>query len=261
MGLPEFTSASQLSTYARCPRQYRFKYLDDDAQPEFRSVGLALGSVVHGGVEWWFEQKRRGRAPTVETAMQIVAADFAAATHDPIRLGAWTLDDLRAHAQTLVRTAIEHFGDIEVEGTEMRFELPLYDPDTGECVRTLVGYFDIYLGPGRVMELKTARSAYDALQLSTSLQFGAYLMALDQHTEGGELELAVLIKTKVPRVQRLKLHPNARAERWFLRAATDIENAITAGNFPPAPGFGCGGCEYQRRCLGATEVGDDRRAA
>lgn len=255
MALPDFTSASQLSTYARCPRKFRFRYLEK-AEPEFHAVGLALGSVVHGATQWWVEQRREGREPGVDDVMEIVRADFGAATHDGVRWGAWTPADLRAHAERLVKTFIDHFGELRVEETEMRFELSLYDPETGECVeRPLIGYFDFYLGPGRVLELKTARSDYTELDLTTSLQFAAYLMALDQHWEGGELDLAVLIKNRTPRVQRLKLHPNAKTERWFLSAATEIERSIQAGLFPPAPGYGCSGCEYQRRCLGAMEHG------
>ena len=82
----------------------------------------------------------------------------------------------------------------------------------------------------------------------------AYLMALDEHSEAGELDLEVIIKNRVPRIQRVKLHPNDQSERWFLKAASTIEAAIQAGLFPSAPGFGCGGCEFQRRCLGAALV-------
>ncbi len=255
MGLPEHISASQLSTYARCPRKFRYRYLDR-AEPEFRGVGLALGTVVHGAAQWWFERKRDRGEPTMKEVMDIVRADFAAAIHDGLRWGAWTPADLRAQAERLVRTFIEKFGDIHVEATEKRFELSLYDPETGESVqRPLVGYFDFSIGAGRVMELKTARSDYGPLDLTTSLQFAAYLMALDQQSEGGELDLVVLIKNRVPRIQRLKLHPNVRSERWFLRAATDIERSIQAGHFPPAPGYGCSSCEYQRRCLGTEQAG------
>ncbi len=260
MALPEYISASQLSTYARCPRKFRYRYLDN-AEPEFRGVGLALGSVVHGAAQWWFERKRDGAEPTMKEAMDIVRADFAAAIHDGLRWGAWTPNDLRTQAERLVRTFIEKFGELHVEATEQRFELSLYDPETGEsATRPLVGYFDFSLGAGRVLELKTARSDYTPLDLTTSLQFAAYLMALDQQSESAELDLVVLIKNRVPRIQRIKLHPNARSERWFLRAATDIERSIHAGLFPPAPGFGCASCEYQRRCLGAMEQSDAEAA-
>jgi CRISPR/Cas system-associated exonuclease Cas4 (RecB family) len=260
VALPDHTSATQLTTYARCPRKYRYRYLED-AEPEFRAVGLALGSVVHGAAEWWFNAKLAGQKPTVEEAMDIVRADFAAATHDGLRWGQWTYGDLEAKAQRLVRTFLEHVGDTEVVATEQRFEIALYDPETGESLpRPLIGYFDQVLGPGRVMELKTSRSDYKPLDLTVSLQLAAYLSALGQEGSHGELELVVLIKNRVPRVQRLKLHPNARTERWFLRAATDIERAIQAGLFPPAPGYGCASCEYQNRCLGAA-VQTGRRAA
>lgn len=260
MALPEFTSATQLSTYSWCPRKFRFRYLDS-AEPEYRSVSLALGSVVHGVIEWWFEARRSGGTPTVHDAMNILRADFAAAMHDDVRLGKWTPGDLRDHAGRLVRCFLEQLGETEVQGTEMRFELSLYDPDTGECMeRPLVGYFDLYLGEGRAMEIKTARSEYTPLSLTTNLQFGAYLMALDEHSEAGELDLAVIVKNRSPRIQRLKLHPNARSERWFLKAATTIEAAIQSGHFPPAPGLGCGGCEFQRRCLGQVGEADAEAA-
>ncbi|MCZ7679792.1 MAG: PD-(D/E)XK nuclease family protein [Sandaracinaceae bacterium] len=160
MNLPERTSAAQLSCYARCPRKYRLKYLDG-AEPEYRSVSLALGSVVHSTVQWWFEQRRDAKEPTIAQAMEVLKADFAAATHDEIRWGNWTPGDLREHAARLVRTFIERFGALEVMDTEMSFDLDLYDPETGEYApRQLRGYFDFYLGRGRIMELKTARSDY-----------------------------------------------------------------------------------------------------
>lgn len=261
MPLPERTSAAQLSCYAKCPRKYRLKYLDG-AEPEYRSVSLALGSVVHSTVQWWFEQRRDAREPTIAQVMEVLKADFAAATHDDIRWGNWTPGDLRDHAARLVRTFLDRFGGLEVMDSEMSFDLDLYDPETGECAsRRLRGYFDFYLGRGRILELKTARSDYSPLDLTTSMQFGAYLVALDHHWGGGEMDVIVLVKNRTPRVQQVRLRPNVRTERWFLAAATAIENAIQAGHFPPAPGYGCAGCEFQKRCLGALEQPDAARAA
>ena len=253
MTLPEHTSASQLALYSACPRKYRYRYLED-AEPEYRSVSLALGSVVHSVIAWWFDRRIEGTEPTMEDAMEILRADFAAATHEEIALGRWTLEDLQAHAGHLVRTFLQQLGDLDVQRTEMRFEVSLYDPDTGDALeRPLVGYFDHVLGDGHVLELKTARSEYKPLALTTGLQFGAYLFGIERLWGNGELELAVIVKNKAPRIQRLKLHPNARTAAWFLRAATDIERSILAGHFPPAPGWSCGTCEYQRRCLGNVE--------
>lgn len=47
--LPPTTSASQLSAYARCPRQYYYRYVEH-RKPEVRSPGLALGSAVHSAL-------------------------------------------------------------------------------------------------------------------------------------------------------------------------------------------------------------------
>ena len=55
-------------------------------------------------VAWWFDERIEGREPTVERAMQVLRADFAAATHEEISWGRWTPSDLRDHAGRLVPT-------------------------------------------------------------------------------------------------------------------------------------------------------------
>ena len=96
--LPEHTSASQLNTYARCPRAYRYKYIDG-VEPEFKSVSLALGSAVGSAIAWFFDEQKAGRAPTIEDAVAIVRADLAAATTGNVYWGKWTEPDLTERAE------------------------------------------------------------------------------------------------------------------------------------------------------------------
>lgn len=256
MGLPEHTSASQLWLYSSCPRRYRFRYLDD-IDAEERSVSLIVGTVVHGAIEWFFEERIAGRAPTVDAALHIAHADFGAEIHEQtVRWGRWTLDDLRTHAQRLVRFFLERHADLPVRGCEERFDIALTDPDTGKPLpRLLTGRFDLSLEDGGVIELKTARSEYTATDLASSLQFGAYSAAIAQ-LGLDRLDVWVILKNKTPRLQRLAIVPNDHHRHWFLSAAAAIEKAIAARHFPPAPGFGCKTCEYRRRCLGLEEVQD-----
>ena len=78
MPLPDTTSATQLSTYADCPRKYRYRYLDH-AEPEYKAVGLALGSAVHSSIGWYYERRRDGKAPSISEVMSITGADLTAA--------------------------------------------------------------------------------------------------------------------------------------------------------------------------------------
>jgi hypothetical protein len=65
-------------------------------------------------------------------------------------------------------------GDLPVVATEMRFEMELVEPDTGEVMpRKLVGYFDLVLADGGVVELKTARGSYSNVDLATKRAISA----------------------------------------------------------------------------------------
>jgi CRISPR/Cas system-associated exonuclease Cas4 (RecB family) len=232
--------------------------------PERRGTGLALGSAVHGAAAWWFEERAAGHEPTVEDALRILHADLGAelAREDIDWRGA-SVVGLRAEGERLARTFLAQYGDLDVVATEVPFELAVIDPITGEQLpRRLVGYFDFELRNGNVVELKTAKAAYSEVALATNLQFAAYRTAA--RYAGVDVEVFALVKTKMPRVQHVVLPHSRDVSRWFLTAAAQIERAILAGHFPPAPGMMCSSCEYRTACMGASsaqvEVGDAEAA-
>jgi putative RecB family exonuclease len=248
--LPKHTSASQLNAYARCPRSFKYRYLDDIA-PELKSVSLALGSAVGSAIAWWYEEKQAGRSPTIAEATTTVRADLTAATHGVIHWGKWTEPDLVERAERLVACFLKGHGALPVIASEARFEVPLYDPDNGEVMpRRMLGFFDLVLEGRKVIELKTAQSEYKPVDIARSLQFGGYQLAMEAFDFQDGLDLVVLVKNKVPRLQQIRLKPSAATRHWFLESACAIERAIGAGHFPPAPGMSCTYCEYQHRCLG-----------
>jgi CRISPR/Cas system-associated exonuclease Cas4 (RecB family) len=232
--------------------------------PERRGTGLALGSAVHGAAAWWFEERVAGKAPTVERALRILHADLGAElAREDIDWRGETVDGLRAEGERRVRTFLAHSGELDVVATEIPIELAVIDPITGEQMpRRLVGYFDFELRNGNVIELKTAKAAYSEIALATNLQFAGYRTAA--RYAGVDVEVLALVKTKTPRVQHVVLPHSRDVSRWFMTAAAQIERAILAGHFPPAPGVMCSSCEYRRACMGAStaqaEVGDAEAA-
>jgi len=255
MELPEHTSASQLTTYASCPRKYELRYLEG-AERESTAVGLMLGSAVHASLGWWHERRNHGAAPSVAEAVQVAEADMQASLDGPpVEWGRWTEGDFRAHTEAMVRFAIDTLGDMPVRASEVRFTLPLVDPTTGRTLpRALLGYYDFVLRDHRVVELKTSRAEYTDTTVRTSIQLAAYLTAMDEQHSASRLELEVVVKTKTPRLQRISLVPTPEIKLWFWQTAAAIERAIAAGHFPPSPGFGCASCEYRRQCLGNAQV-------
>lgn len=250
--IPPTTSASQLVTYAMCARLYFYRYVLH-ADPEFRSLNLALGSAVHSTIGWWFQEKLQGRQPTVDAADRIFAADIAAETvQQPIRWKNQTLEELEAKGQALVRAYLTTHGSLPVVRVEQRFEVDIEDPETGETLpRPLVGYFDLVVQDGdSIIEIKTAAKAWHPLSLLRHLQVGAYVTAANA-LHGGPAHVAVhaILKLRSPRVEEYPVERGEPDNAWFFHAAKAIESAIHAGHFPPSPGPTCPECEYGKRCL------------
>lgn len=253
LDLPPATSASQLVSYAMCPRKFAFRYVDD-APAEFRSTSLVLGSAVHGGIGWYFEQKLSGQTPTTDAACTMAAADVAAdVVLDGIRFGAATPESLEDDAKRLVGLYLEAHADMPVVGVERKLNIDLTDPDTGEVFgRPLKGYLDLVLADGTVVELKTASRGWSEHDLARNLQLGAYSFAL-RAERGAEAKLSVHVLVKLKREPRLDVFDvqlSASEIAWWTAAAGDIEAAIAAGHFPPTPSPLCHQCEYQRACAG-----------
>jgi len=262
--LPPATSASQLVTYAMCARKYFCTYVAE-VEPEFRSLSLVLGSAVHSGIAWYFEQRLEGRIPVTAAAEEIVSADVLALTTDAnIRWKEQTPEGLELDARRFVRLYLTQYGHLSVKAVEVPFAVPLADPDTGEVLgRELKGYFDLVLDDNRVIELKTSARGWSDDSLARHLQVGAYAFVWNTlHGGPSMLDVHVIVKLKrEPRVETYSIERGEPATRWWLQAAAAIEHAIQSGAFPPSPSMLCNECEYGSACLRMTGVVEERPRA
>ena len=109
---------------------------------------------------------------------------------------------------------------------------------------------DLVAGIPKVVEIKTTSRAFSESEVATSLQPSCYASALHELT-GQEpvVEYAVLVKTKVPKVQRIEA---IRSAPDFGRLGDIIEvvnRAIEAGSFYPVESpLNCSGCPYFQEC-------------
>ena len=259
--LPASTSASQLTCFSMCGRKYFFTYCSDTV-PEFISTNLVLGSAVHSSLAWFFEETLLGRTPTAALAEDVFTADFLAATIDKnVRWKDGTPDDLEAEGRRLVRTYLAAHASLPVVAVEKKFEVPLVDPETGEHLgRPLRGYFDFVL-EDRIVELKTSARGWSEYDLPRHLQIGAYCFASHVLFPGlPTVETHVLVKLKKePRVERFTIERSRSELGWWLAAASEIERAIEAKVFPPAPGPLCASCEFAHACLNLGRERDEGR--
>lgn len=241
--LRDHTSASQLSSYARCPRQYRYKYIDG-LEPERKSIALAVGTAVHAAIGWHFEMRIAGMPVDRVEVLRVLGAELNALLSDE------KLDwrdaapaEVHAEAERLVETFLDEYGGLYVVGIEEQILI-----EAPELPRPLLGYLDLVLENGTIVELKTAARRYSEADTATNLQFAAYRVAA-QHLGRPGLRVMAILKTKKPQVQVLELPAaSVEDERWFFEAAKDIEEAIAAGVFPPSPGMACSTCDYRGAC-------------
>lgn len=256
LALPPSTSASQLTTYVMCPRKFAFQYVLG-AEPEFRSTALALGSAIHSAVDWWFTERLDSRTPTIDDALRIVSSDLLAEIEGQrIRWKTSSPESLDEDARRYLALYLERHGTMEVAQVEQAFEVDLEDADTGEVRgRKLKGYFDLVLENRRIIELKTSARAWDEGALVRHLQVGAYIHSANTlHGGPHPIEVQVILKLKrEPRIESHVVERGEPANRWWLRAAWAIEDAIAAGHYPPSPSHLCGECEFEKACAAWLE--------
>lgn len=252
--LPPTTSASQLVGYTMCPRKYAASYVYG-LEPEFRSVALVFGSAMHATIGWWFAERLAGHAPSIETAERTLEADILAETIGVhVRWKEHSPESVEADAKRLLRLYLSQFGDMNVASVEEAFTTELVHEETGEVLRPIRGYLDLRRDTGSIVELKTSSKGWDEHGLARHLQVGAYLHA--EHARGVErptLEVHVLIKLKrEPRIETYSITRTPAENRWWRTAASEIESAILARQFPPKPSPLCRECEYERACADWT---------
>lgn len=249
--IPPSTSASQLVTYAMCPRKYAMNYVYG-ATPAFRSLSLVLGSALHSAIGWWFEQRLLGVTPDLAEAEAILSADLQAETEGKIvRWKDHTPETLEAEGRRLLRAYLKEKAGLPVAAVEQSFVVDLVDPFTGECVgRQLKGFFDLVLEGGRVIELKTSSRGWQEFDLVRHLQVGAYAFAWNAlHGGPSQVEVQVIVKLKrEPRLESYLIERGERDTLWWLAAAREIEQGIAYGIFPPSPSALCHDCEYETAC-------------
>ena len=246
-------SVSQIRGFQSCPMRYFWRQVVG-APPEHRSANLVLGTAVHTGLAGYYQALKHGVVATDEEVIEAArqSLDEAMKQEPPVLMEEGeTVADLQATVEALVRTFLASVErPDEVLAVEAPFYCDIIDPVTGECVEEqLTGFFDAVVRFGDeivVLEHKTAARAWSQDQLDFDLQVSLYQAV----TGSAKVRLQVLCKTKVPKLMVHDLVRGERDQREAVVIVCRVLQAIRAGAFWPAPGWGCKSCEYRRRCRG-----------
>jgi CRISPR/Cas system-associated exonuclease Cas4 (RecB family) len=255
-------SYSSISQFLRCPLQFYFE----------RVVGLprrsasdaqVLGSSVHAALALYHRRLQAGEQVPPGPILEAFhgAWDSLAGEVGVIPTGGKSLDDSRALGASLLEVYLK---EPALEGI-LAVEQPVLAPvanSRGEYLeRPLLVIPDLIVRDGdgtlKVNEIKTAGRSFSESDVGTSLQPSCYASALYELTgEEPLIEYVVLVKTKVPKVQRIE---TVRTPNDFGRLGDTIEavgRAIDAGSFFPVESpMNCSGCNFFRECRGWTGPG------
>jgi len=233
-------SASQLSMYARCPEQYRRRYIDHTVLPP--GIAIIQGSAIHIGAKMNFDQKIESHVDL--PASHIIGA-CAAAFEEELVAGYVLADDEAARGAPVVlgeaKDQIVKMAQVHAEQ-----QAPAYQPVAVECStriilteasHDLLAITDLRDDLDRVTDLKTSKRRKPQNEADTSLQLTIYDAAFqwDCGRPPSELRLDTLVKTKTPTRQVLITTRMRRDIQCLANRINVVLAAIQAGNFPPCP--------------------------
>lgn len=221
-------SYSSISCYLECPRRWKLRYIDKLETPP--NHHFFFGSAWHSAIEehlkegigvplaqrWLRHWQQVSRPLERELALELAAVGAAMAA-DSSTL--YVLKDLRP-------TAIERKIEFRV-------------PNVGVPI---IGYIDLVLQNGVLVDLKTAGSPWDQARADAETQPAFYLAA----TGGTRFQHIVFVKSFEPEVQVLDTQRHNPAAVVY-PLAQKAWKGISAGDFH-CNVSACSGCDYRSVC-------------
>jgi putative RecB family exonuclease len=136
---------------------------------------------------------------------------------------------------------------------ERTFLVPLQN-NQGDYLETpLVAVIDLLTETSEglvVHEFKTASRSYSQGEVDSSFQATCYSQAiLEEFGRSPQVEYAILVKTKVPRLQQISTVRTERERRRLGDLVEVVERAVKSQVFYPIETpLNCTGCSYRSEC-------------
>lgn len=247
-------SYSAVQQYLRCPLQYYFERVL--RLPRIStSSGLVFGSAVHEALATYHVGLRwNGDVSWDDVEKQFLDAWKLKEEGEVIQYKATeSRDDLIAQGLELLKLYLQEPPPANIVAVEKSFLVPIVNSD-GEILETpLLAIVDLLTQEDEVLkvnEFKTSGRSYGEQEVETSLQATCYANSIwEEFGVWPSVEYLVLVKTKSPKLQRMK---TSRTEEDLGRLGDLIENverAVKGGIFFPIENpLNCSGCSFREEC-------------
>ena len=156
-------------------------------------------------------------------------------------------------AITLIELYAREPQPTDIVCVERRMTVPLQNSDGDILEKPLVAVADLICRPNNgilITEFKTAAKAYSEFEVDSSLQPSCYVNAsLELFGEIANVEFAILVKTKTPKIQRLRTIRDAKDLGRLGDLVETIEHSVANQNYYPIEStMNCSSCSYRKEC-------------
>lgn len=255
-----YLSATQVSMFLKCPRQWAFRYVEGLRIPP--SGAMKQSHVFHSAAERNYRQK-------IETG-----TDLPLDEQQDFYRDTWEAE-LQAEDVVFDKDKEETPTSMKDQGIEIVKEhhtkiAPLVMPATveekiirpfgkDEFAYDLMGIVDLVDAEGNVRDNKALGKTPSQQDIDRDIQLSTYslLYRLDRQKPEAGLKMDAIIKTKTPKAVTLETKRTREGLRLHLNMIGHIARAIKAEAFPPNPtGWWCSEkfCGYWSRCMGKGMV-------
>jgi hypothetical protein len=246
-------SFTQISQYLRCPRQYRYRYLDGWREREDRA-SMFFGRCFENALAAYF----RSEDPTATFFKEWKQQQDAPLAYT--KNNSW--DRLYHQAiHLLERFAQDDRVQIRSPKHNLQVKLTRSLPSGADFVSYVdaIGEVD---GTKCIIDWKTTTSRYPE-QPEGLLALDPQLVCYSWMAGISEVALVVFVRKNAPEVQYLKTTIDEEQRREFGQLVETTVNQIEAGQFLPHSGIrfpqnGCVSCSHLGMCLGDQQLVDSR---
>lgn len=262
-------SHSRLSSYEKCPLQYRFRYIDR-IKRETQGIEAFMGNRVHEAIEHLYRVLGEGRTPGTAEVVDVYHQKWEANySEENVRIvrREYCAADYRATGEGCVRRYCERrqpSDDGETLGLEDRFRLALDPAGRYQIMGVIDRLARAAAGIYEVHDYKTSASLPSDEDLRRDRQLTFYQMSVsDRFPDAREIRLVWHFLAHGKRLESRRSESEIAGHR---KAAMRRIDAIEAAKDHPARESAlCRWCEYRDICpvqkhLAAAERDAEERA-
>jgi len=247
-------SFSAINQFLRCPLQYYFERILCLPRGSVGS-GLVFGSSVHIALAIYHRGIQKNEKVELDQLRESIRDNWTQQRElQKIEFkDGESIDKLIEQGISLIELYVQEPQPTNIICVEKRMTVPIHNSDGEILEKPLVAVADLitgHEGKHHITEFKTSGKAYSEFDIDNSLQATCYVNAsFELLSNLATVDYVVLVRTKVPKLQRVRTARNENELGKLGDIVETIERAIEAKAFLPiVSAMNCSTCPYRQPC-------------